>query len=129
QKKGEKIVADLQSKNLTNVDALAAQVNRPVQEATNVSLSSVQMGGNYDPAIVAVAASLDKNQVSKPVIGRSAVYVIQNTNKTPAQPIQQINIDTDRNVMQNDILSRASYQAYEAMLKMAKVDDKRIKFF
>ena len=87
------------------------------------------MGGNYDPAIVAVAASLDKNQVSKPVIGRSAVYVIQNTNKTPAQPIQQINIDTDRNVMQNDILSRASYQAYEAMLKMAKVDDKRIKFF
>ena len=129
QKKGEKIVADLQSKNLTNVDALAAQVNRPVQEATNVSLASVQMGGNYDPAIVAVAASLDKNQVSKPVIGRSAVYVIQNTNKTPSQPIQQINIDTDRSVMQNDITARASYQVYDAMIKMAKLEDMRIKFF
>lgn len=129
QKKGEKIVADLQSKNLSNVDALAAQVNRPVQEATNVSLASVQMGGNYDPAIVAVAASLDKNQVSKPVIGRSAVYVIQNTNKTPSQPIQQINIDTDRSVLQNDITARASYQAYDAMIKMAKLEDMRIKFF
>ena len=129
QKKGEIIVADLQSKNLSNVDALAAQVNRPVQEATNVSLASVQMGGNYDPAIVAVAASLDKNQVSKPVIGRSAVYVIQNTNKTPSQPIQQINIDTDRSVLQNDITARASYQAYDAMIKMAKLEDMRIKFF
>ena len=129
QKKGEKIVADLKSKNLTNVDALAAQVNRPVQEATNISLTSVQMGGNYDPAVVAVAAGLDKNQVSKPVIGRTAVYVIQNTNKTPAQPVQAINVETDRNVMQNELASRASYQAYQAMIKMAKVEDLRIKFF
>lgn len=129
RKKGEKILADLQSKNLTNVDALAAQVNKPVREASNISMTSVQMGGNYDPAVVAVAASLENNQVSKPVIGKTAVYVIQNTTKTPAQPIQQVNIDTDRNVMQNDLKARASYQAYDALKKMANIVDDRIKFF
>lgn len=129
QKKGEKILADLQSKNVSNVDALAAQINRPVQDASNISLSSVQMGGNYDPAIVAVAASLDKNQVSKPVAGKTAVYVIQNVNKTPAQPIQPVNVDTDRNAMQRDLSSRASYQAYNALIKMANIVDERYKFF
>ena len=129
QKKGEKILADLQSKNVSNVDALAAQINRPVQDASNISLSSVQMGGNYDPAIVAVAASLDKNQVSKPVAGKTAVYVIQNVNKTPAQPIQPINVDTDRNAMQRDLSSRAGYQAYNALIKMANIVDQRYKFF
>lgn len=129
QKKGEKILADLQSKNVSNVDALAAQINRPVQDASNISLSSVQIGGNYDPAIVAVAASLDKNQVSKPVAGKTAVYVIQNVNKTPAQPIQPINVDTDRNAMQRDLSSRAGYQAYNALIKMANIVDERYKFF
>ncbi len=129
QKKSEKILADLQSKNVSNVDALAAQINRPVQDASNISLSSVQMGGNYDPAIVAVAASLDKNQVSKPVAGKTAVYVIQNVNKTPAQPIQPINVDTDRNAMQRDLSSRAGYQAYNALIKMANIVDQRYKFF
>lgn len=129
QKKGEKILADLQSKNVSNVDALAAQINRPVQDASNISLSSVQIGGNYDPAIVAVAASLDKNQVSKPVAGKTAVYVIQNVNKTPAQPIQPINVDTDRNAMQRDLSSRAGYQAYNALIKMANIVDQRYKFF
>lgn len=129
KKKGEKILADLASKNTSNVDALAAQVNRPVQEASNISLTSVQMGGNYDPAVVAVAASLDKNQVSKPIAGKTAVYVIQNVNKTPAQPIQPVNVDTDRNAMQRDLSSRASYQAYNALIKMANIVDERYKFF
>ncbi|MBO7143059.1 MAG: SurA N-terminal domain-containing protein [Bacteroidales bacterium] len=129
KKKGEKILADLASKNTSSVDALAAQVNRPVQEASNISLTSVQMGGNYDPAVVAVAASLDKNQVSKPIAGKTAVYVIQNVNKTPAQPIQPVNVDTDRNAMQRDLSSRASYQAYNALIKMANIVDERYKFF
>ena len=129
KKKGEKILADLASKNTSNVDDLAAQVNRPVQEASNISLTSVQMGGNYDPAVVAVAASLDKNQVSKPIAGKTAVYVIQNVNKTPAQPIQPVNVDTDRNAMQRDLSSRASYQAYNALIKMANIVDERYKFF
>ncbi|MBP5367502.1 MAG: SurA N-terminal domain-containing protein [Bacteroidales bacterium] len=129
QKKGEKILADLQSKNVSNVDALAAQINRPVQEATNVSMTSVQIGGYYEPAAVAVAVSLNKNEVSKPFAGKNAVFVIQNTNITPAQPIQQINIDTDRQVMQRDLSQRSLYQAYDAMVKMANIVDERYKFF
>lgn len=129
QKKGEKILADLQSKNVSNVDALSAQINRPVQEATNVSMASVQLGGYFEPAAVAVAASLNKNEVSKPFAGKNAVFVIQNTNLTPAQPIQQINIDTDRQVMQKDLSQRSLYQAYEALVKMANIVDERYKFF
>ncbi|MCQ2974939.1 MAG: SurA N-terminal domain-containing protein [Bacteroidales bacterium] len=129
QKKGEKIINDLQSKNVSSVDALAAQVDKPVQDANNVNLSTVVLGNNYDPIAVAVASSLGQNEVSKPFIGRNAVYVIQNTSKTPAQQIQPINITTDRNVMQNDIRSRASYQPMNALIDMANIIDNRYKFF
>ncbi|MBR6178198.1 MAG: SurA N-terminal domain-containing protein [Bacteroidales bacterium] len=129
QKKGEKILSDLASKNVSNVDALAAQINRPIQEASNLSRTSVQIGGYYEPAVVAVATSLNKNEVSKPFAGKNAVFVIQNTNLTPAQPIQQINIDTDRQVMQRELSQRSLYQAYEALVKMANIVDERYKFF
>ena len=65
----------------------------------------------------------------KPIAGKTAVYVIQNVNKTPAQPIQPVNVDTDRNAMQRDLSSRASYQAYNALIKMANIVDERYKFF
>ena len=129
QKKGEKIIADLQSKNISSVDALAAQMNTTVQEASNISMSSTRLGQFADPAVVAVAANLDNNQVSKPFAGKNAVYVIQNTNKTPAQPIQQINIDTDRRVLQRDLQTRAPREAYNAMIKKANIVDQRYKFF
>lgn len=129
-KKAEKIIADIKSKNANNVDALAAQVGQTVKTATNVNFASSQiMGVGFEPAVIAAAAALDQNAVSGPIEGRNAVYVIENTSYTPSQQIQQVNYETDRRQLQNDLRSRASYQAMDAVNKTLNIEDKRVKFF
>ncbi len=116
--------------SVSSVDAVASQMGKTVQEASNVNFEMTQIPGmGFEPNVLAVAASLGQNQVSAPVKGRNAVYVLQSTSVTPAQAIQPINVTTDQQKMMMDLRSRAAYQVLSVTQQLGKVDDRRVKFF
>lgn len=117
-------------KGASSVDELAAKLGVAVQEAHAINFESSQIPGiGSVPAVIAVASSLNENQVSAPVKGNTGVYVFQNTSLTPAQAIQPLNYTTDRKQMQNELRMRATYQLYSSLEQMADITDKRVKFF
>ncbi|MBR4265952.1 MAG: SurA N-terminal domain-containing protein [Bacteroidales bacterium] len=126
--KGE-ILAE-KMKGASSVDALAAQLNKNVQEATTISFENYQIPGiGADPAVIATAALLTQGQVSAPVVGSNAVYVLQNTSFTPAQPIQELNIATDRKQMERVLRGKAQNSLYASLIKMANIEDMRWKIY
>lgn len=126
--KGDVIVNKLGKPS--SVDAVAAQMGKTVQEASNVNFEANQIAGMaFEPNVIAVAASLGQNQVSAPIKGKNAVYVVQNVSLTPAQAIQPINVTTDQNKMMMDVRNRAAYQVIQVSQKLGNIDDRRAKFF
>lgn len=125
--KGDVIVGKLNG--ASSVEAAASTFGKSVQEAHNVNFEMRQIPSIGDePEVLAAVASLAQGQVSAPIKGKNAVYVIQSTSFTPAQAIQPINVDTDRKMMLMDYRSRVSYQVPQAINKMAGITDKRVKF-
>ncbi len=126
--KAEIIAAKLNG--VSSVEAAASAYGKTVQETRNVSFYQTQIPAIGDePEVLAVAATLSQNQVSAPIKGKNAVYVIQATSVTPSQAIQPVNVDTDRKMMQMELRNRLSYQVPQAINKLAGVVDKRVKFF
>lgn len=127
QKKGEKIINELG--NNANVEQVAAQKGKTVQQANALNLQAYQIPGmGNEPQVLAKACSMGKDE-SAIVAGKNAVYVIQNTSYTPSQQIQEMNYTTDKNVMENDLKSRATYQSIDAIRRMSDIEDLRVKFF
>ena len=126
--KGDKLVEKLQGQQ--SVEAASSAFNKPVQEAHAVNFEMYQIPGiGNEPAVIATAAALQSNQLSAPIKGNNAVYLLQNTSYTPSQEIQPLSITTDRKQMQNDLRYRASYQIGGAINQLVNLDDRRVKFF
>ena len=43
--------------------------------------------------------------------------------------LKNLNITTDKKMMQSDLTNRASYQIYNAVMDQANITDQRVKFF
>lgn len=131
------VVNDLKASKLaekmqgaTSVDVLASQLGKPVQEAQAVNFEMTQIPGiGFEPKVIAAASALQLNQVSAPVKGNNAVYVLQNTSYTPSQQIQPLNYTTDQKQLKDELRYRAYYQIPEAITQMVEIDDRRVKFF
>jgi len=116
--------------NVSSVDAAAAQMGKTVMEANNVNFEMSQIPGmGFEPNVIATVASLGQNQVSAPIKGKTAVYVVQNVSVTPAQAIQPLNITTDQTKLMMDSRNRAAYQILQVAQKLGNIDDRRAKFF
>ena len=122
-------IADM-IKGASSVDAVASQYGKPVQEANAVNMQMTQIPGiGFEPQVIAAASVLQQGQVSAPVKGTNAVYLLQNTSYTPSQELQPLNLTTDRKQMQLDLRYRATYQVSSAIDQMVEIDDRRVKFF
>jgi len=129
-KKADQIIAKLKDKDLKNIEALAGLLGTTVQEAQNISFASFQVPGvGFEPQAIATAVAMQPNTNSKPIKGKNGVYVLLNTSLTPAQDVKNVNLEADINRLKSDYMSRAGFQAYEALKKHADVFDLRAKFF
>lgn len=129
-KKAEIILNQIESKDLSKLETLAADLNTTVKEAKNINFTTFQIvGAGYEPAVIAKAVTMEKDQVSKPIKGKNGVYVFKVTSLTPAQDPKANDLTADKNQLLNTLQSRASYQAYDALKKNANIIDKRAKFF
>ncbi|MDR0613062.1 MAG: SurA N-terminal domain-containing protein [Dysgonamonadaceae bacterium] len=130
QKKGEKIVKSLETKNLTSLEDYARAMNTEPQEVKFVTFSTPRISSiGADPAVNVVALSTEKGKISKPFAGRTATYVLAVTDRrTGEQPfdgkmqMQQLDMQNGYRVM--------SFMQNNALLKEnAKIEDNRIRFF
>lgn len=127
-KKGEAIAQKINTvKAGQTIQGLALKLNSPVETAIEITFSSFQLpGAGIEPKIIAAATNLAKDKISDPIPGNNGVYVLIVTNITtppaenPAETVKRLN---------NTIVSRASYDAYGALIKAADIEDKHMRFF
>jgi peptidyl-prolyl cis-trans isomerase D len=110
-----------------SLDALAATMNLTVQEATQVNFRSFTVPGlGTEPALTAAASVASQGTLTGPVIGTNGVFMLTVNNSTASQS-EDIKVLQDR--LASTFQMRGSYEAYEALRKVANIVDKRYKFY
>jgi len=129
QMKAEIIIEEFNSilSSESSFENLASQLSLLIQEASQVSFSSVSVqSAGIEPNLIAIASNMAENEISNPVIGNNGVYVLM---------LNQVATDTTGNYSQEKdrmmlmLQSQANFEAYEALQEAAKIKDNRSKFF
>lgn len=130
QKKGQQIASQIAASMSLNItlDALAAKLNQPVKNASNVVFgNSYAENIGYEPKVIGSIFSLKENEVSKPILGEQGVYVVQVLSFTKPQPV------ADYNQFKQQVLTtlepRLQYGLPDALKKAVKIEDNRYLFF
>ena len=127
-KKAEKIIADLKSKNLTSLDAYAGAMSSRVDTVNFVTFQTNNISGVGSEPILNVYAKLGAvNKLEQPLKGNAGVYVLNITEKTENantfDPVKAKQIARQNNFYQ--LMSQAMFVLKEKM----DVKDNRVKFW
>ncbi|MCB0593331.1 MAG: peptidylprolyl isomerase, partial [Phaeodactylibacter sp.] len=125
EKKGEMIAQRIQGDNL---EAIAGNFSSQVDTLRNVTFGASFIPNlGSEPKVVGVAFTMDQGQVSKPVVGKSGVYVIKVVRKPEAAPAN--NIPQLRRSIAAPVRSQVPGQLIQAMKKNAEIEDNRSRFY
>lgn len=131
EKKAEKLV-ELLNEQLAGVSDLSQfgiNNNEKVGEATQVKFANTYVSGvGLEPFIVGASMYLPVDQISEPMIGESGVFVIAVTNRTEP-PIEEAMDPAVKARLKYSLESRSNYEAYNALLDAANVEDNRLDLF
>jgi len=99
-----------------------------VQEAANVSFTSVSLpSAGIEPSIISAASTLDTDQLSEPVTGNNGVYVlVVNSIQEEEEGADIASLKSRMMIMRE---SQANYEAYDALMEAADIQDNRSTFF
>lgn len=110
-----------------SLNDIAQKLNTGVEKAEKVSFASYTLpNAGFEPAVLGVASSSAEGVVRGPIEGNGGVFVLA---------VLASNSDThgDETIEKHRISSgygaRATYEAYEALKKNAKIVDKRYNFY
>ncbi len=118
EKKGEMFAKEMQ--DVTKFD----------KKGKNISFASSRLNNDgLEYAVIATSTLLDKDQVSKPVIGENGVYVLKVTSKTGVDKVNEKDVERDKLNAERRYKFSLPGQLFEALKDAAEVDDKREKFF
>lgn len=118
EKKGEMFVKEMQ--DVTSFD----------KTAKNISFSSSRLNDDgIEYAVIATATQLDKDKISKPIIGENGVYVLKVTSKTGVKTVEDKDIQNDKINAERRLYFTISRQIFDALKDAADVQDDRAKFF
>ena len=109
------------------LDDIARTMGLTMQEATGINFRSYTVpGAGTEPALIAAASVSKQGILTGPVKGTNGVFMLTANNVTVSQ-------GEDLKLIQNRLKStfqmRGTYEAYEALRKSAKIQDKRYKFY
>jgi len=129
QKKAEMIAKEMQEALNTDnsLNSLADKLNTEVNEANDITFRSYSVpNAGIEPNLVAVATSMEADQVSAPIKGNNSVFVI----KVKSVRVQEnADINLQKMQTQTQFQNRANYEAFEALKETANIVDKRAKFY
>ncbi len=122
-KKGEMLASKMQG---GTVSSLAASLGvEPINsnDITFTSYLAPEVG--FDPTFAGGICGVQKGATSKPIVGKSAVYVAQ-VNDVTSNPISSLVV---RERLEAEQQQSAFYRAYQTLLENSNIVDERYKFY
>jgi len=111
----------------TDLSAIATELESTVKNVTSIDFNTYSIPGlGLEPAVIGTVASLDVDQISKPISGMNGVYIVKVTsvNEGVAEDVAN-----EQERLAQSFNSRASLQAFEAHRNSVEIVDKRSKFY
>lgn len=127
-KKAEKIIEQLESKNLSSLNDYAAEMNSEVDSVRFVDFNTANITnlGN-EPVLNAYAAYAPLNTVVGPLKGNMGVFVLSVINREQSQ--DEYIADQQKADLHANTMYRLQSQAMEVLKEKMKVVDNRYKFY
>ncbi len=122
--------ADLIAANLASVKALeeaATIMDAAIETAENITLSSYRFGNTNEPAAIGAAVALKENELSAPIKGKSAVYMLQGVSKTTAEG--EFNEASEVAQLNMMISYSLPYQLVNLVNEDTEIEDNRAMFY
>jgi len=130
EKKGAKLAADLQAKNLTSLEEYAAAMNTSVQEVKFLTFATSNISGiGSEPILNVEVPRLAVNQLTAPIIGKNRVFVVNVTNKQESEAPFNLDMQKQQMQMQNMYRLYSLMRNPELLRENAKITDSSIRFF
>lgn len=116
-----------QLKGVTTLEEAAEILQRPVQQADNVTFAAYRFGnaGN-EPAVIGAAFALEDNELSEPIQGRSGMFIVKGGTKTTAEG--EFNEEMEKQQLVGRIAYSIPYQAIALIQEKADIVDNRANF-
>lgn len=131
QKKAEKLTAQLNEalENVTDLSQYGIENQEEVGEATQVKFANTYVSGiGLEPYVVGAAMHLPVDKISGPMAGESGVFVISVTDRIEPEVPEKIDPAVVSRLTYA-LESRSNYEAYDALLDAANVQDNRLDLF
>ncbi len=127
-KKAEVILEKMNaSTNKKDVAKLAAELGTTVENATLTFETSSVPGFGPEPDLVGEAMSLTKEEITDPIKGKKAVFVVKAIDTRPSPEKSDYKVLTDQ--MANRFKSNVNFRLYRAMEEEVDIEDNRHIFF
>jgi peptidyl-prolyl cis-trans isomerase D len=129
-KKADQLIEKVKSKmgNASSIDLVAQSLNTTVISADKVIFANnyIQGMGN-EPHVLASVFTSKPGQISQPIKGENAVYVI--TVEKIDEPVELKDIVAEQKQIGDQRKQRSEYEVGQALKEKAKVEDYRGKFY
>lgn len=110
------------------LQTVADELNTPLKEIKSTTFTTYSLSGlGYEPEVQAAAVKLPTEKISKPILGKNGVFVIQV--KNISNPPKDLNIINDKDYLLRSYRARVGYQVYEAIKEAANIVDNRANFY
>jgi len=128
EQKAIKFAEEMSAKKVGSLSELGSAEGLKVDSAKFVNFSLRRITGIGDePVLIAAVMNSEKGKISEPVKGKNGVYVFDVISKTKTQ--ETFNAEAEKASINSNNMYRLMYQAFDAVKKASKVEDKRIKFY
>ncbi len=125
EKKAEQIIAANQNKDM---DAIATDNNSTISTASALTIKSPTIPGvGSEPKVVGTAFSMEENQTSGLITGKSGVFKIKVTRKENAPEVD--NFSTYASDIQTKAANSVNGEVFNALKEDAEIEDKRAIFY
>jgi len=127
-KKADKMIADIEaSANKKELSKLAAELNSSVETASLTFETNSLPGYGPEPEVVGTAMSLDANDVTDPIKGVKAVFVLKASEVRPSP--EKSDYKTLASQLANRFKSNVNFRLYRAIQDETDIEDNRHLFY
>ncbi|MCW1735817.1 peptidylprolyl isomerase [Anaerorudis cellulosivorans] len=128
EKKAEKIITELKSKNLSSLADYAEEMNTQPDTVRFVNFNTRNIAGlGFEPVLNAYSAFAPLHKLMGPAKGNMGVFVVNVDNRT--QGTETYDPKIQKNSMQSEITYRLQMQSMEVLKDKLEVKDNRYRFY
>jgi len=128
EKKAEKIITELKSKNLSSLADYAKEMNTRPDTVRFVNFNTRNIAGlGFEPVLNAYSAFAPLHKLMGPAKGNMGVFVVNVDNRT--QGTETYDPKIQKNSMQGEITYRLQMQSMEVLKDKLEVRDNRYRFY